>query len=186
MASVISAITAFFVVWVSAQTRVYIDIDQAGGDRVPVALPQWLGAAAEPELASRLQAVLRDDLHRSGLFRILSPTTYIDTSPQGPVLVHYSDWSAIGAVGVITGQLSRGGDASQVVVELALHDVLQQKSRLAGKEYRASRSRYREVAHRFSDVVFQVFTGEPGPFNTEVICVRPRTGGGGARGRPRG
>jgi TolB protein len=78
---------------------------------------------------------------------------------------------------VITGQLRLGSDASQMVIELVLHDVLQQQSRLVGKEYQASRSRYREVAHRFSDVVFQAFTGEAGPFNTQVICVSPRTGG---------
>ncbi|ETX04441.1 MAG: hypothetical protein ETSY2_28775, partial [Candidatus Entotheonella gemina] len=28
---------------------------------------------------------------------------------------------------------------------------------------------------RFSDVVFQAFTGETGPFNTQVVCVRPRS-----------
>lgn len=171
----------------SAQTRVYIDVDQAGGDRLPLALPQWFGEAEAPQLVSRMQAVLRQDLNNSGLFRILDPATYIDPRPQSPDTLGYQNWAAIGAVGVIAGQLSLGPDASQVVIELVLHDVLQQKSRLVGKEYRASRNRYREVAHRFSDVIFEAFTGEPGPFNTQVICVRPRPGGeegaGGRRGK---
>ncbi len=161
----------------SAQTRVYIDVDQAGGDRLPLALPQWFGAAEEPQLASRMQAVLRRNLDNSGLFRILDPATYIDTQPQGLDTLRYQDWAAIGAIGVIAGQLSAASDASQVVIELALHDVLQQQARLVGREYRASRNRYREVAHRFSDLVFQAFTGETGPFNTQVICVRPNAGG---------
>jgi TolB protein len=161
----------------SAQTRVYIDVDQAGGDRLPLAMPQWLGEAKAPQLASRIQAVLRQDLNHSGLFRVLEPATYIDTFPQSLDTLRYQNWTAIGAVGVIAGQISPGSDASQVVIELVLHDVLQQQSRLVGKEYRLSRSRYREVAHRFSDVVYQTFTGEPGPFNTQVICVRPRIGG---------
>lgn len=161
----------------SAQTRVYIDVDQAGGDRLPLAIPQWLGEAEDSQLASRMQAVLRQDLHHAGLFRILDPATYIDALPQSLDTLRYQNWAAIGAVGVIAAQLNRGSDTSQLVVELVLHDVLQQ-SRLVGKEYRASRSRYREVVHRFSDLVFQAFTGELGPFDTQVLCVRPSPGGG--------
>jgi TolB protein len=29
------------------------------------------------------------------------------------------------------------------------------------------------MAHRFSDAVFQTLTGNPGPFNTQVVCVTP-------------
>lgn len=141
----------------AAQTRVYIDVDQAGGDRLPLALPQWFGEAEAPQLASRMQAVLRQDLNNSGLFRVLDPATYIDALPQSLDALRYQNWAAIGAVGVIAGQLRLSSDASQVVIELVLHDVLQQQSRLVGKEYRAARNRYREVAHRFSDVVFQAF-----------------------------
>ncbi len=170
-----------------AQTRVYIDVDQAGGDRLPLALPQWFGEAEAPQLASRMQAVLRQDLNNSGLFRVLDAATYIDARPQSLDTLRYQNWAAIGAVGVIAGQLRLEANTSQVVIELVLHDVLQQQSRLVGKEYRASRNRYREVVHRFSDVVFQSFTGEPGSFNTQVICVRPRTdetqGPGGRRGK---
>jgi TolB protein len=159
----------------SAQTRVYIDVDQAGGDRLPLAMPQWIGEAEVPPLAGRMQAVLRQDLNNAGLFRILEPATYIDTRPQSLDTLHYQNWAAIGTVGVIVGRISPGSDATQAVVELVLHDVLQQ-ARLVGKEYRLSRNRYREVAHRFSDVVYQAFTGESGPFDTQVVCVRPRVG----------
>jgi len=124
-----------------------------------------------------MQAVLRQDLSHSGLFRILDSATYIDTRPQRVDTLRYQDWAAIGAVGVIAGEVKLGSDASQVLLELVLHDVLQQQSRLVGKEYRLSRNRYREVAHRFSDEVYHAFTGEDGPFNTQVVCVRPRLGG---------
>ena len=33
------------------------------------------------------------------------------------------------------------------------------------------------MAHRFSDLVFREFTGEDGPFNTQVVCVAPRRAG---------
>ena len=170
----------------AAQSRVYIDVDQAGGDRLPLAMPQWFGEAEDPQLAARLKAILRQDLQSSGLFRILDAATYIDPLPQSLDVLRYQNWTAIGAVGVITGRLSPGSDASQAALELVLHDVLQLQSQLVSKEYRLSRNRYREVAHRFSDVIYQTFTGESGPFNTQVICVRPRPGGPTQTAGPRG
>ena len=160
-----------------AQTRVYIDIDQAGGYLLPVALPQFLGEAEEPELSRQLREVLQQDLETSGLFRIIDPATYIDPVPQGLDELRYDNWTAVGALGVIVGRVRQEPEASKILVELVLHDVVQQQHRLVGKEYRASRSRYREIAHRFSDLVFQAFTGETGPFDTQVICVTPRPRG---------
>ena len=168
------------VVWVAlalAQTRVYIDIDQAGGYLLPIAVPKLLGEETDPKLAQQLVDVLRQDLDVSGLFRLLPPETYIDASPQGLDELRYGNWAAVGALGVIVGRLHAAPDASDIVIELVLHDVVQQQHRLVGKEYRASRSRYREIAHRFSNEVFQAFTGEPGPFNTQVVCVQSRTDG---------
>jgi TolB protein len=168
------------IVWVAlvlAQTRVYIDIDQAGGYLLPIAVPNLLGEATDPQLAPQLIQVLRQDLSFSGLFRLLAPETYIDSVPQGLDNLRYSNWAAIGALGVIVGRLHPAPDASELVVELVLHDVVQHQHRLVGKEYRASRARYREVAHRFSDEVFKAFTGEPGPFNTQVVCVQARADG---------
>lgn len=167
-------------VWVAlvlAQTRVYIDIDQAGGYMLPIAVPNLLGEEADPQLAQQLIQVLRQDLGYSGFFRLLAHETYIDPVPQGLDDLQYSNWAAIGALGVIVGRLRPASDASEIVIELVLHDVVQQQHRLVGKEYRASRARYREVAHRFSNEVFKAFTGEPGPFDTQVVCVQPRTDG---------
>ena len=42
---------ALLLSFASAQTRVYIDVDQAGGDSLPLAMPQWIGEADVPQLA---------------------------------------------------------------------------------------------------------------------------------------
>lgn len=169
----IGLLLAGWLTLVSAQTRVYIDIDQAGGYLLPVALPQFLGAEGEPELSQQLRTVLREDLEVSGLFRVIDPATYIDAVPQALDTLRYQNWSAVGALGVIAGSVRRLPVDSQVTIELVLHDVVQQRPRFVGKKYRAPRERYREIAHRFSDLVFRAFTGESGPFNTQVVCVMP-------------
>jgi TolB protein len=156
----------------SAQTRVYIDIDQVGGYQVPLALPRLLGEAADSDLGQRIRAVLRADLELTGLFRIVDPATYIDETPESLDRLRYQNWSTVGALGVITGRIQHS--PAQMRLELVLHDVVQQRPRFAGKEYLGTRDQYRQMAHRFSDLVFREFTGEEGPFNTQVVCVTPR------------
>lgn len=158
---------------VSAQTRVYIDIDQAGGYLLPLALPRLLGESVEPQVAAQLRQVLRQDLEISGLFRIIDPAAYIDPAPQGIDVLRYDNWAAVGALGVVAGRLQRLGNTPELLIQLVLHDVVQSQHQLASKEYRAQKTLYREVAHRFSDVVFRAFTGESSPFDTQVVCVQP-------------
>lgn len=165
----------------TAQVRLYIDIDRVGGYLLPIAVPKLLGETADPELGGHIRAVLRQDLELSGLFRIVDPATYIDDVPQSFERLQYQNWSTVGAIGVIAGRLQQLSTDTQVRLELALHDVVQQRPRFNGKEYSGPRSRHREMAHRFSDLVFREFTGETGPFDTQVVCVTPR--GAGQRGK---
>jgi TolB protein len=161
---------------VSAQTRVYIDIDQVGGYQFPLALPRFAGETSDAELGQQVRTVLRSDLELSGIFRFIDPAAYIDEAPEAPDRLRYQNWTTIGAMGVIAGRVQRPG-AAQIRLELFLHDVAQQHLRFAGKEYTGAREQYREMAHRFSDLVFREFTGEDGSFNTQVVCVRPRGAG---------
>jgi TolB protein len=160
---------------VSAQTRVYIDIDKVGGYQYPLALPRLIGDGGEAELGQQIRDVLRFDLELSGIFRVIDAATYIDEMPETPERLRYQNWATIGAVGVIAGRVQRL--SAQMRLELFLHDVTQQRTRFDGKEYLGARDQYREMAHRFSDLVFREFTGEDGPFNTQVVCVRPRGAG---------
>ena len=92
---------------VSAQTRVFVDIDQVGGYLLPVALPKLLGEQVEPALGEQIRAVLRADLELSGLFRIVDPATYIDEVPESLDRLRYQNWSTVGAMGVLAGRVQR-------------------------------------------------------------------------------
>jgi TolB protein len=165
----------------AAPTRLYIDIDQAGAHVVPLALPKLLGEAEAPELGQQIREVLQQDLERSGLFRLVDPATYIDEVPQTLDQLRYQNWSAAGAVAVIAGRLQHVSAGAQLKLELVLHDVVQQRPLFNGKEYLGPPGRYREMAHRFSDLVFHAYTGESGPFDSQVVCVTSR--GRGQRGK---
>jgi TolB protein len=77
---------------------------------------------------------------------------------------------------VIAGQVNSAPGEAQVAVHLVLHDVAQQRT-MNNKEYSGVREQHRQIAHRFIDVIFREFTGEDGPFDTQVVCVTPGKSG---------
>jgi TolB protein len=170
----------FLLAWCTlaqAQTKLYIDIDQVGSSVLPIAMPKLLGEEAEPLLGRNIRTVIREDLERSGLFRVVDPATYIDEQPQSLEWLQYQNWAAVGAAAVIAGRLWRVAGGAQIRLEFVLHDIVQQRPRFNGREYQGPEAQYREIAHRFSDLVFHELTGEPGPFDTQVVCVEPHGSG---------
>jgi TolB protein len=75
-------------------------------------------------------------------------------------------------IAVITGRLGSAGGDGQVGLQFGLHDVAQQRMRV-GNNFSGPSIRHREMAHRFSDVIYRELTGEAGPFDTQVLCVSP-------------
>ena len=134
-----------------------------------MAIPQLLGELADPTLGQQIRGVLRQDLELTGLFRVVDQATYPEV-PQSVEQLQYPGWAAIGAVGVIAGRVGNSAGNGQVLLHLALHDVAAQLARL-NSNVTGPQIRHREMAHRFSDLVFREFTGEPGPFDTQVLCV---------------
>ena len=163
------ALVLCWVVYPASQERIRIDINQVGDYLLPIALPEFKGETADPALGQQIRTVMQRDLERTGLFRILesngSGVQTIQTLP-------YGDWSSLGAAGVIAGQIDVSQSQAALTLQLTLHDVAQQLM-LFGKVYQGSRATHRRMAHRFSDHVLQIFTGEQGPFDTQVICRRP-------------
>ena len=156
-----------WVVYPSSQERIRIDIDQVGGYLLPIALPMLKGETADPVLGQQIRAVMQRDLERTGLFRILETNGDVVQTIQ---TLPYGDWSRLGAAGVIAGQLEVSQGRAPLTLQLTLHDVAQQLM-LFGRVYEGSLDGYRRMAHRFSDHVLEVFTGQQGPFDTQVTCV---------------
>ena len=151
----------------ASQERIRIDINQVGDYLLPIALPRLKGETADPVLGQQIRTVMQHDLERTGLFRIIETN---GNSVQTIKTLPYGDWSSLGAAGVIAGQLEVTQGRSPLTLQLTLHDVAQQLM-LFGKVYQGSLGGHRRMAHRFSDHVLQVFTGEQGPFDTQVMCV---------------
>lgn len=149
----------------SAQAQLSIEITGAGANRLPIAIADFAG---EQMLGQALSAVVRADLERSGLFRLVAAGEQglNEASP-----VSFPDFQARGADALVSGSVlpSMNGDG-RVDTRFRLLDIPKQ-SVLDGQSYVSSRSQLRTVAHRVADRIYEKLTGERGVFSTHIAYV---------------
>ena len=151
-----------------AETVIHITGAQSG---FPVAVPRLCDSGSAAEVAAKIPDLIARDLQISGLFKVLSQSSYVETAGKcgGPQGVAYSDWTIIGAEGLVRGEVGLQ-DGGSMRVELYLHDVTQQKV-VVGKRYDASLEEASRIAHRFANEIMAYFTGEKGIFGTRIAYV---------------
>lgn len=144
------------------QAQLSIEITGAGANRIPVAVADFTG---ERVVSHALVSVIRADLDRSGLFRL------VDTGGQAvdDGLVPYADWKARGADALVGGAVVGAGN-DRYETRFRLHDVQKQVS-LGGQAYGHTGGQIRTTAHRIADYVYEKLTGEPGIFSTRIAYV---------------
>lgn len=148
----------------AAQTDIFI---RGAGRLIPLAFPQLCAREGGAAVATEVPQIMGRDLDLSGYFEIVDPKGYIETAGKcgAPEAVAYSDWSVIGAEGLVRGEARVEGD--RLKVQLYLHDV-QKNTIVLAKEYEAGASQGRMIAHRFANEVMKYYTGEYGVFGTQI------------------
>jgi TolB protein len=158
-----------------APAQVRSTIIGPGVKRFPIAispLKELAGAGA----GDQFERVLARDLELSGLFRVIPSDTYIEnaqTSGVSPDSINFDNWSVIGALALVKGAAERHGD--DLTVEARLFDVAQHKQ-LAGRRFHGRAGDELRMANRFADEVIQYFTGERGPFDSQIAFLSTRAG----------
>jgi len=159
-----------------ADAQVRGEIVGPGATRMPIAVPElrWEGGTQQPAAAHEFVRVLRMDLEKSGIFRVVDPATYI-VDPQQMGLtrdtVNFDNWMAIGALGLITGAYS--GTPTGMTVEVRFFDVADRSSS-GGRRLSGTIDGIARLAHRMADVVMEFVTGVPGPFDSRIAFVSNR------------
>ena len=144
------------------QAQLSIEITGAGGSRTPIAIADFAG---ERVIGQALVSIVRGDLERSGVFRLVDP----GPAPIDESSLAYGDWKARGADAMVAGSVSGAGD-SRYETRFRLHDVTKQVA-LGGQGYGHTGGQIRATAHRISDFVYEKLTGERGIFSTRIAYV---------------
>lgn len=147
----------------AAQAQLSIEITGAGANRIPVAVADFAG---ERIVSQALTSVVRADLDRSGLFRLVDPAgaSVTDTST-----VAWGDWKSRGADALASGQVIPNADG-RYETRYRLVDIQKQAALGSGALLHTSQQ-LRSTGHRIADFIYEKLTGEPGIFSTRIAYV---------------
>jgi TolB protein len=146
-----------------AQAELTIEISGAGANRIPLAIADFGGDAGT---SKALTNVVRGDLERSGLFKLIDPNGIAMTEATSPA---YGDWKNRGADALAAGSIGASGDGRQEA-RFRLYDINKQ-SALTGSAFVTSTPMLRAAGHRIADAIYEKLIGEPGIFSTRIAYV---------------
>ncbi|MDW8470185.1 MAG: Tol-Pal system beta propeller repeat protein TolB [Burkholderiales bacterium] len=165
----LAAALAFAVAPFVASAQLAIEITGAGAQRIPIAVPAPF--AGEAALGVSVSAIVRADLERSGLLRVLQlPPLAAVPSEASPV--NYAEWRSRLADALVVGSAALRADG-RYEVRFKLHDVVKGAD-LSGVAYTLAREQVRATAHRIADYVYEKLTGTRGVFSTRIAYVVKR------------
>ncbi|NNG23683.1 Tol-Pal system beta propeller repeat protein TolB [Telluria aromaticivorans] len=147
----------------TAQAQLKVEIAGVGSNQIPVAVAAFADESVAPEQVS---AIIRADLERSGLFKVVDAGQAISDSAS-PDLAAFK---ARGVQALVVGSVARQPDG-RLAVRYKLHDTVggTQLSQLGG-EVQPKYTRLQ--AHRIADDVYEKLTGTRGIFSTRIAYVK--------------
>lgn len=139
-----------------------IEITGVGATQVPMVVADFRDERAA---GVGVAGIVRADLQRSGLFRLIDTTDLLDERSQ-PVL---SEWRTRGADALVGGSVTRLGDG-RFDIRYKLWDAVRGEE-LVGQSQTVVAGDLRLAAHRIADEIHQNLIGEPGVFATRIAYV---------------
>lgn len=147
----------------AALAQLSVEIIGAGANRIPIAIAGFEGEGLLPQGVTN---VIRSDLERSGLFRMVDAGAKPIPENTAP---EFSLWRGKAADALVVGSILATADG-RYEVRFRLYDV-QKQMQIAGFTYLMSAAQYRATGHRISDVIYEKLLGERGYFSTRIAYV---------------
>ncbi len=143
-----------------AQFRV--EISGVGATQVPIAIARFRD---EERLPVNISGVVRADLERSGVFRLVDAPSIVEET-AAPAL---AEWRSRGVDALAGGSVTRLADG-RLDVRFKLWDVVQGRD-LGGRSNPVPGSNLRLAAHDIADYIYERLTGDKGVFSTRIAYV---------------
>ena len=144
LASISLFIVSFICLPVSAQLRV--EISGVGATQIPRAIAGFADESVAPQ---QLTAIIKADLDRSGMFKIIDTGTVLSETSS----VNYADWRKLGADALVVGSVQRLADG-RFEVRYRLLDTVK-SAQLSGLSLAAQSHHTRLTAHKIADDIYE-------------------------------
>lgn len=145
-----------------AQAQFRVEIAGVGARQLPIAVAHFRD---EEKSGQSISGIVRADLERSGVFRIVDSTGDLDETARP----NYADWRARQADALVAGSASRLADG-RFDVRYKLWDVVKGADQ-GGQALAVVSADLRLAAHRIADAVYEKLTGDKGVFSTRIAYV---------------
>ena len=142
-----------------AQLRV--EIAGVGAQQIPIAVASFADESIAPQQVS---AIIRADLERSGMFKVMDAGVISESAP-----VNYGEWKARGAEALVVGSVQRLADG-RFDVRYRLLDTVK-SSQLSALALAAAPQFTRVTGHKIADDIYEKLVGVRGAFATRVAYV---------------
>ena len=147
----------------AACAQLSIEVTGAGANRIPVTIADFGG---DPGMSRAVTSVIRGDLERSGLFKL------VEQAQPGLTEASSIDFGAArsrGADAIAAGSVANSADG-RPEARFRLFDTNKQ-TQLAGAAFVTGAPQLRTAGHRIADVIYEKLIGEPGIFSTRIAYV---------------
>ena len=161
-------LVALMVSATSAHARLTIEITGGYEAAIPIAVVPFSPADAEAVSMQEIDRIVRDDLERSGRFKVLPEGDLLSRANQ-PEDVQFRTWQALGQEFLVIGRIDSSG-LGQYQVEFNLFDTFR-KEQLAAYRIPSTVKGRRRTAHRIADLVYKGITGQAGAFSSRIAYV---------------
>lgn len=145
-----------------AQAQMRVEISGVGSNQIPIAVAAFASEEISPQLVS---SIIRDDLNRSGYFRLIDVGSAISETAT----VDFESWKGKGATALVVGSVQKRGEG-RFDVRYKLFDVLK-GDMLSGFSMDTPSQKVRLTAHKIADDIYEKLTGIPGVFSTRIAYV---------------
>ncbi len=145
--------------------KISVDINGGNFQPLPIAIPSFGG---NPELGSKIAAVIAADLKRSGLFTPLNAESFLDKDLSVSAAPNFNNWRGINAQALVVGEVVDGGAGLQA--RYRLWDIFAGEQ-MDGQQFSTSAANWRRMAHMIADAIYTRVTGESGYFDTRIAFV---------------
>ncbi|MBI3230662.1 MAG: Tol-Pal system protein TolB [Burkholderiales bacterium] len=148
-----------------AQAQLRVEIPGVGSNQIPIAVASF---AEEGQSPQQISTIIKDDLARSGLFRVIdAPQAISDTAN-----INFSEWKGKGVDALVAGSVQKLADG-RFEVRYKLLDTIK-SNQLSSLNNAALPTAMRLTGHQIADDIYQKLTGEKGVFSTRIAYVSKR------------
>ena len=155
---------------VGAQQRAPTDIGTLSEANIrprPIAISEFIGD--DPKFGADVATIVGADLERSGLFKLIDRSAFIERFSDLNQPPRYADWRAIGAEALVVGRTRKLGDG-RLAADFKLYDTVLGKP-LDAQGFAAAPQTWRRLGHIIADRVYEKMTLEKGYFDTQIVFV---------------